>query len=53
MLDVIIKPNTFDNKSSNIQNLNQQIPPTAFLVHFISENGLGEFSSYIFMLIPL
>ena len=34
MKDVIIKPNNFDNKSSNTQNLNQQLAPSVILGTF-------------------
>ena len=34
MLHVIIKPNNFDNKSSNTQNLNQQLAASVILGTF-------------------
>ena len=42
MLYVAIKPNNFDNKLFNIQNLNQQIPHAVFVgtFHFGISNHL-------------
>ena len=44
MSDVIIKPNNFYNKLSNIRNLNQQIVPALFIVafYFVIRNGLSK-----------